>query len=153
MRLGKVPEKRVAGNHAKPLRRSYRLRGSTTVGPSRSIVTSPFDIICDLNRQRQFINTSLGCWAVRRRFTYIAFELDNFKLAIGALVVELRLPVIAVIENLVASGILRRDSLLIRLCQGKVGSPSYSMNVRGNLAWRDNRVASLSCQWLTIDGE
>lgn len=85
--------------------------------------------------------------------TYIALHLYELKLAIMALVVELGLPVVALVEKLITGGRLGVASDVIGLCLLKGGTACDDMNVGRDDSREDNGITTLDSQWCTVDSE
>jgi hypothetical protein len=85
--------------------------------------------------------------------THTSLEGDQFKGAVCTLVVELRLPVVAVVELLVTCRVLRvwcgrRGHGLL-----ECSAPNNGVNMGRNDSRANDRIAALDCQWLAVDRE
>jgi hypothetical protein len=76
---------------------------------------------------------------------------DKLELAISSLMIQLRLPVVAVVEDLVASGSLCTYGDLIGLIELKGRTTDDGVNMGRDLAGKDNRIASLDGERSTVD--
>jgi hypothetical protein len=80
-------------------------------------------------------------------------EFDRLELTISSVMVELRLPVVALVKFLVTG------SVLCIHCGGRghgsleSSSAHNSVHMAGSNSWADNGIGSLDCQWITADGE
>lgn len=83
--------------------------------------------------------------------TYIALHGDELEPAVVSLMVQLRLPVVALVQKFIAGGSLGIASLLVGLCLLEVGTASNDMNVGRDLSGEDNGIASLNSQWRAVD--
>jgi hypothetical protein len=76
---------------------------------------------------------------------------NKLELAIPALMIQLRLPVVAVVEDLVARGSLCTYGDLIGLIELKGRTTDDRMNMRRNLPGKDNGITSLDGERSTVD--
>lgn len=85
--------------------------------------------------------------------SYIALHVNQLKFSISTLMVELGLPVVAFVKNLVTCCRLGANGNLIGLVELEGRAASDDMNVRGDLAWEYNGITALNGERLAVDGE
>jgi hypothetical protein len=85
--------------------------------------------------------------------SYIALHVNQLKFSISTLMVELGLPVVAVVKNLVTCCRLGANGNLIGLVELEGRAACDDMNVRGDLAWEYNGITALNGERLAVDCE
>lgn len=85
--------------------------------------------------------------------TYATLESDELKLAISSLMVNLGLPVVALIEDLVTCCSSGGSCLSGSRAEGESGATDDGVDVRGKLSRRDNGITSELGQGRAVDSE
>lgn len=86
-------------------------------------------------------------------YAYGALELDHLELAVLVLVVQLGLPVVALVEDLVAGGLLGVDGGVLVHGELEGGAADDGVDVAGQAARLDDGVGALDGQGRAVDGE
>ena len=86
-------------------------------------------------------------------YAYGALELDHLELAVLVLVVQLGLPVVALVEDLVAGGLLGVDGGVLVHGELEGGAADDGVDVAGQAAGLDDGVGTLDSQGRAVDGE
>src|SRR5687768_3605769 len=79
--------------------------------------------------------------------------MDELKCPILSHMVQLGLPVVAVVQDLITGGRLSTYSNLVRLSELKCCAACHNMNMRRDLSWEDDRVTTLNGQREAVDRE
>lgn len=85
--------------------------------------------------------------------TYNSKQLDQLEAVVVVLVVQLRLPVVALVQRLVACGVARVSGILIAHGQVVSSASDDGVDVAAQLAWADNGVGPLHRQRLAVHDE
>lgn len=88
-----------------------------------------------------------------RRDTHASLELNRLDGTITALVVQLRLPVVAVIKDLIASGGASGPGLIIGQGELEIGATENSVHMGGDSARINDGIATLLGQGSAVDSE
>lgn len=96
-----IPESRVSNKHTKTSRRRCGIGACWTGGKARFIVTGTVEVVDSL-MLFSFLKLLLEYVS-----PYASLERNKLKLAVTSMMIQLRLPVVAVIEFLVACGVTR----------------------------------------------
>lgn len=143
----------VTSDHAKASRRSNGRGRVVTVGASGSVVTDTIKVVGVLHSQGQSKKGSSERPKDQYQETHDSQELDQLKLAVTILVVQLRLPVLTLVNGERAGGLLRVPSILVGSGEAKVGATSHGVNVRADLARENDGIGSLHGKRSTLDDE
>lgn len=124
------------------------------------IVTGSINVIRSLCHQmvstRVYINTDQKGGLIvgsSKNTTYSALHLDELKLAIPALMVQLRLPVVALVEMLVARRGPGLAGLLVGQVEGKPRAANNGVHMGGDDAGEDDGIAAVEGQRRAVDRE
>lgn len=120
----------ITNDHAKTLRWGLGCGRIVAVGTSGSIVTDSVKVVGVDSK-----------------------ELDQLELAIPALVVELRLPVLALVHGHGACGLPGVSSIRVGCSEAEIGSSGNGVDVRADLAGEYDGIGSLNRERGTLHDE
>lgn len=85
--------------------------------------------------------------------TYDSEQLDQLKLSVSILVIELRLPIVALIQHLVATGGPGPSSVFVGHAEAEAGASDDGVDMRADLVGKYDGVGALRCQTAALHDE
>lgn len=121
---------------------------AATVSTPRRIIAGTVNVVGSL-----WVEVSSHYSRIKSIWTYDAKQLDQLKAVVVVLVVKLRLPVVALVQGLVTSSVLRVARIVVAHGHVVTSASDDGVDVGAELAGTDDGIGTLHCQRLAVHDE